>query len=275
MVLGSLRRMRRIGRRRKRRRAPAAGAFAAVLVVGCAVFAIVAGGSRRAEAERVEWVTMGTVAAFMFRDGADAAKAQTVRETFAEIERLLNAHDGASELSRLASMPDAEILERCAPLVRPCYEAAFRFRDITRGAFNPRWRGEGTMDLGGIAKGFALDVAAARVGECDALIDLGGNLKACGGSWKVGIHGSPRTLTLTAGMASSTSGEYFRGRHIKDGRTGADVSNGLYSVTVVDPASAMTADALSTAVFVMGGGKGEAFAAERFPDATVIVAGRQ
>lgn len=225
---------------------------------------------RRKPPEEVRWVTMGTIASFKCRDAADLAKAQTVRETFAEIETLLNAHSATSELARLATLDDREIVERCAPVVRPCYEAAFRFRDMTRSVFNPRWRGEGTMDLGGIAKGFALDLAAGKVGECDALIDLGGNLKVCGGSWNVGIFGSDKTVTLTRGMSSSTSAEYFRGRHIKDGRTGEDATNSAYSVTVVHPSSAMDADALSTILFILGREKGAAFTASAFPEASVI-----
>ena len=226
--------------------------------------------ARRPAVEEVRWVTMGTVASFKYRDAADAAKARVVRETFDEIERLLNAHVETSELRRLAHLPDNEILAKCDAFVRPCYEAAFRFRDMTGGVFNPRWRGEGTMDLGGIAKGFALDVAASRIGECDALIDLGGNLKACGGLWRVGIYGSGKTIELCGGMASSTSAEYFRGRHIKDGRSGADVTNSAYSVTVVSPASATDADALSTILFILDREKGDAFIRENFPDCEVV-----
>lgn len=232
--------------------------------------ALASGCARPPEAGEVQWVTMGTVAAFKFRDSADAAKAQTVRETFAQIERLLNAHVETSELRRLATLGDAEILARCDALVRPCYEAAFSFREMTGGVFNPRWRGEATMDLGGIAKGFALDVAARRIGKCDALIDLGGNLKACGGVWRVGIYGSDKTLELREGMSSSTSGEYFRGRHIKDGRTGGDVLSRAASVTVVHRDSAMAADALSTVLFVLGKEKGDALLAEKFDGAEAI-----
>lgn len=234
---------------------------AALLVSGC---------GRRPHVEEVQWMTMGTVASFKYRDAADASKAQVVRETFDEIERLLNAHVETSELRRLAGLEDGEILDTCDALVRPCYEAAFRFREKSGGVFNPRWRGAGTMDLGGIAKGYALDVAARRVGECDALIDLGGNLKACGGVWRVGIYGSGEVVELRGGMASSTSGEYFRGHHIKDGRTGGDVTNAAYSVTVISPASAMDADALSTILFILGREKGEAFMRGDFADCEAI-----
>ena len=85
-----------------------------------------------------------------------------------------------SELSRLAGLADEAILAQCDPEMRPCYEAAFQLRDETDGLFNPRWKGPKALDLGAIAKGFAVDLAAQStyVDGNDALIDLGGNLKA-------------------------------------------------------------------------------------------------
>lgn len=224
------------------------------------------GCSQRRGVERVEWTTMGTIAAFQCRDAKDLEKAHIVRQAFAEVERLLNAHDPQSELSRLATLRDDEILSRCDALVRPCYEAAFRYRDATGRVFNPRFRGEGTMDLGAIAKGFAVDLAAERVGECDALIDLGGNLKACGGEWRVGIFGGDEVVVLRRGESCATSGEYYRGKHIKDGRTGGEVAGAAKSVTVVSGRSAMDADALSTILFILGREKGmEWFDSSRDP----------
>lgn len=220
-----------------------------------------AGCGQPRSSERVEWMVMGTVAAFQCRSHADIAKADKVKAIFAEVERLLNAHDPESELNRLASRDNGEILEQCNPKVRPCYEAAFRYRDLSGGVFNPRYRGEGTMDLGGIAKGFALDLAAAEIGECDALVDLGGNLKALGGEWRIGVYGDVKNgmVVLRKGESCSTSGEYFRGKHIKDGRSGRDFSSSAYSVTVIHPDSAMDADALSTILYILGPEKGEGF----------------
>ena len=253
-------------------------AIAAVLA-GLAV-----GGCGRVERARVEWPTMGTIAAVQTRvaeGGAEIAAergktaAESVSNIFAKVEKLLNAHDPESELSRLAPLEDAEILRRCDPLVRECYAAAFRFRDESGGAFNPRWRGAGTLDLGGIAKGFAVDLAAAAAGgdadaggAADVLIDLGGNLKAVKGDWNVGILGAG-DFRLKAGSACATSAEYFRGRHIYDSRTGKAVTNELESVTIVSP-SAMEADALSTICFIFGREQGEAFLKKFHPDARAI-----
>ena len=68
-------------------------------------------------------------------------------------------------------------------------------------------------------------------------------------------------------MACATSAEYYRGKHIYDGRTGQAVSNGVTSVTVVHPTSAMLADGLSTTLFVFGKEEGERFLKANFPEA--------
>ncbi|MBP5791491.1 MAG: FAD:protein FMN transferase [Kiritimatiellae bacterium] len=197
-----------------------------------------------------EWTCMGTNAKLLCRNAADIEVADRVKKLFADIETLLSAHNSESELARLAKLTDAEVLENCDSLVRPCYEAAFRYREMTGGVFNPRWRGAGTMDLGAIAKGFAVDLACELVGDREVLIDLGGNMKSCGGTWRVGIYGSDRILSLGKGEACATSGEYFRGAHIKDGRDGSEVKKGGFSVTVVHCTSAMAAYALSTVLWI-------------------------
>lgn len=241
-------------------------------------------GCARSPAGRVEWTTMGTIAAIQTRGGADPSATEAVRSTFDEVERLLNAHDPQSELRRLAALPEDEIVARCDARMRPCYEAAFRLMRESEGAFNPRWRGPGTLDLGGIAKGFALDLAleeAARRGASagngpEMLLDLGGNLKSVRGEWRVGVYAPPdakatqEILTLVPGHACATSAEYARGKHIYDGRTGLAVSNDVVSVTVVHPTSAMLADGLSTIMFILGRDKGEAFLKTHYPDATAI-----
>lgn len=136
------------------------------------------------------------------------------------------------------------------------------------------------LDLGAIAKGYAVDLAYNRltqVGTTNALIDLGGNLRAIGeaspgrGGWRTGIRnpfleGScTAQFLLTNGEAVATSGNYERFveianrryAHIMDARTGRPVT-GMAGVTVVAP-SAMLADALSTTLFVLGPEAGVAF----------------
>ena len=220
----------------------------------------------RRPVERIEWPVMGTVAAVQVRGGGGlpaSSYRQSAADAFAEVERLLNAHDPDSELSRLAPLGDAAVLARCDARMRPCYAAAFALERLSGGAFSPRWRGTNTLDLGAIAKGFAVDLAAelTYVDGNDALLDPGGD-------------GFAAEVDLREGEALATSATYFRGSHIRDARTGATVSNGVASVTVL-ARSAMWADGLSTALFVLGPDAGAALlntAAEKFPEAGVAAA---
>lgn len=129
------------------------------------------------------------------------------------------------------------------------------------------------LDLGGIAKGYAVDLAYDRlreVDESDFLINLGGNIRACGvpgagrDGWRVGVRDPYHNndllgmLTLHNGEAVATSGNYerfvvldgVRYAHIIDPRSGRPII-GVAGVTVVAP-TATQADALSTALFVLG-----------------------
>ncbi|MBQ3288842.1 MAG: FAD:protein FMN transferase [Kiritimatiellae bacterium] len=235
---------------------------------------LVLAGCGNVGSDRVEWTTMGTVAALQTRGAGDASKVKAlVEETksvFGGVELRLNAHCPTSDVSRLAALPQADVLRLCAAADRPCYEAAFKLMEASGGAFNPRWRGPGTLDLGAIAKGFAADLAAdvACAGGIDALVDLGGNLKAARSSsrpWRTGVkdpsgNGFAAVVELRGGEALATSATYFRGSHIFDGRTGRAVTNGVASVTVLCE-SAMWADGLSTTLFVLGPEEGRAFLA--------------
>jgi thiamine biosynthesis lipoprotein len=128
------------------------------------------------------------------------------------------------------------------------------------------------IDLGGIAKGFALDrarAALAAAGVRRAVLDLSGNLALLGSGpadgWRVAVTdpSAPATtlgvLTLGPDQAVSTSGNYQRDfavegwrtpSHVYDPRTGRPVRRDL-AVTVWAP-DAATADALSTALLVLG-----------------------
>ncbi|MFP4643819.1 MAG: FAD:protein FMN transferase [Spirochaetales bacterium] len=129
------------------------------------------------------------------------------------------------------------------------------------------------IDVGGIAKGYAVDEITAMMREDGierAIIDFGGDLYSIGSRpdgtrWRIGIqHPSGNRQQILSIINSSdeavvTSGPYERyfeqdGKryhHILDPRTGAPSDNGLVSTTVVGP-DAIGADVLSTAAFVMG-----------------------
>jgi len=139
-----------------------------------------------------------------------------------------------------------------------------------------------SVDLGGIAKGYAVDVCfdqLSRMGAASFMVDLGGNIRCRGGpdtgAWRIGVR-HPfchdrilGVIRLTGGRAVATSGNYERfvtigGQryaHIIDPRTGIPVT-GMAGVTVV-ASSAVEADALSTALFVMGWRQAARFLARR------------
>jgi FAD:protein FMN transferase len=130
------------------------------------------------------------------------------------------------------------------------------------------------IDLGGIAKGYAVDNAIAilqRFGVKHASVTAGGDSRVMGDKlgrpWMVGIK-NPRaeavaiTLPLE-NVAVSTSGDYERYfinaegervHHIINPRTGKS-TNGVNSVTIIGPLGFDT-DPLSTTVFVLGPEKG-------------------
>lgn len=130
------------------------------------------------------------------------------------------------------------------------------------------------LDLGGIAKGYAIDKgieAAIEHGAEAVMVDVGGDMmcygKARAGGWKVGLQdpradGEMLLVLKLDGVAVATSGDYRRFVVIGDERYShifrpkAGVSAGeLTSVSVIAP-TAMQADALATAVSVMGAEKG-------------------
>jgi thiamine biosynthesis lipoprotein len=132
------------------------------------------------------------------------------------------------------------------------------------------------LDLGGYAKGYALDIAASYLRKeqaKNALINIGGNVIALGkhgdNPWRVGIQ-HPRaptaiaTLDLADGWAIGTSGDYQRyfmlnGQrycHIIDPRTGYPAQQ-TQSVTVLVPPQAsnktqagVLSDVVSKPIFI-------------------------
>ena len=131
------------------------------------------------------------------------------------------------------------------------------------------------LDLGAIAKGYAIDKAAEKLkslGVKAALINAGGDIVAYGAKesgklWKIGVQdprnpGGVIAVAELTDKAMVTSGDYERffeedGKryhHLLDPVTGYP-ADGLQSVTIVAD-DGITADALSTAVFVLGKEKG-------------------
>lgn len=154
-------------------------------------------------------------------------------------------------------------------------------------------RREIRVDLSAIAKGWAVDrllAALAEAGVAHAMVEVGGEVSTRGptregGPWRIGIERpSPdgtvrlqRTIPLVNRSVAS-SGNYrnfyvLDGRtvaHTIDPRTGRPVQHRLRGVSVVTE-HCMEADALATALMVMGPEEGLAWATERDVAALFLV----
>ncbi len=151
-----------------------------------------------------------------------------------------------------------------------------------------------SVDLSAIAPGYAVDLIAALLedhGVHDYLVDIGGEERVKGRSprgarWRIAIArplegegGILRTLELESG-AVATSGDYRnyferdgqRYSHLLDPRAGRPIKHRLASVTVIAE-TAMRADALATALMVLGPEQGMELAEEAGLAALFIVRG--
>ncbi|MBN2588537.1 MAG: FAD:protein FMN transferase [Sedimentisphaerales bacterium] len=151
------------------------------------------------------------------------------------------------------------------------------------------------LDLGGIAKGYGIDKAIEAIQKTDALgaiVDVGGDCRCFGippegrKSWAVGIQNpninddsSENELVMklkATDRAITTSGDYqqfviIEGKkqsHIINRKTGSG-AEGLSSVTIIT-GNATDADALATAISVMGTKKGIELI-EKLKDTEVIL----
>ena len=247
--------------------------------------------------ERTSWALGSKVSLTAFHEDASTAR-RAVDASFEALDRIedvLSLYRPGSQIRRL----NAEgVLERPHADLVACLRAALDWSRRTNGAFDPTvqplwmaadvdaalrlvdWRRVEVDDrrirlapgqavtLNGIAQGFAADrvrdVLRAH-GVRHALANTG-ELGGFGRPWRVGIQ-HPREKDAYLALASledrfmATSGDYETPGHIKDPATGR-VPDALESVTVLAP-TGLEADALSTAIFVLGPDKGLALAASR------------
>jgi len=242
---------------------------------------------RAVDARMSEWKESSPLSAVNRNAGGEAvAVPADLRRVLHQAKEIAARTDGAFDPTWAAlwglwdfrspapTVPDAAVIARRVALVD------WRKLEIDDAAGTVRLAEPGMMlGLGGIAKGYALDRAAAalrRRGVESFLLVAGGQVYAGGTKqgesgerpWRVGIR-DPRGaaddffawLDLTDASAS-TSGDYesyfeadgVRYHHILDPRTGRP-ARGLTGVTVV-AADATLADALSTALMVLGPQRG-------------------
>lgn len=183
-------------------------------------------------------------------------------------------------------LPSSEEIQKYLPLI---HYKKVRLDPANKTAFLPE--SGMSIDLGAIAKGFAVEQAMSilkKAGITSAMVRAGGNIytigtKPDGSSWKIGIR-DPHKLDSTIGYLEplnqvvDTSGMYEQfftvaGKkygHIIDPRTGLPAEK-TASCTIITDHPAL-ADALSTAVFILGKEKGLALMKE-FPRTEGIVIG--
>jgi thiamine biosynthesis lipoprotein len=153
-------------------------------------------------------------------------------------------------------------------------------------------RGDIRADLSGIAKGYAVDRAAQALdalGVGDYMVEAGGEIRtrgrnADGRPWQIAIERPDAVpqrahrIVPLSGLSMATSGDYriyferdgARYCHEIDPATGCPIRHGLASVTVVAPDCGY-ADAMATALIVLGPEQGHALATARNVAAHFIV----
>jgi len=201
---------------------------------------------------------------------------QAAAAVFREVERintLLNKYDAGSDIGQVnllkagervrVSIETLECLEKTVwayaisgGLFDPTIGTGFQWLDINRANFSVGWKkaGKGELNLGGIAKGFAIDKAAEiladwEVGE--AIINGGtSTVLSLGKNWELGVGGpwEERTIQLK-NQALSGSGTEVKGGHIINPQTGKPATRHLAAWAI--HSSAAASDALSTAFMMM------------------------
>lgn len=217
---------------------------------------------------------MGTEMQIIVNNPGSPEHVKEAVDTIKRIAGLLDKYDAKSELSRINRGAGVEKVAVEKETFAAIEQALF-VSSLTRGAFDVTFDDykkieidpfhkkvfitdpKVKIDLGGIGKGFAVEKARQALvkrGVKSALIDMRSSMAAIGGPWKIGIADTGETIILRNGEALSTSGNSEQGEHIVNPKTGK-LSSTCKSVTVVAK-DAGFADALSTAIFVMGPAKG-------------------
>ena len=255
-------------------------------------------------------VTIDIVDASPGTDGQRAQAITRAFGWFRDVEATCTRFDDSSELMQLCRRPG--IATPVSEILFAATETALAVAEASDGSFDPAGvaSGEGRgatfrdvlldshaktitltrplqLDLNSVAKGLAIDLAVSELRAFDHfVVDAGGDLYASGRNahgdpWRIGIRhpAVDRELIATvdvSGAAICTSGNYERRDvsatpgHIVNPRTGA-IAEGTSSATVMAP-SAMLADAMSTAVFVIGGAAGVAFLERHDVDGLLVTA---
>jgi thiamine biosynthesis lipoprotein len=268
--------------------------------------------------------TMGTSWSARIVDAPPECEA-AIQSVLARVIAQMSNWEAHSDISRFNRLPLGEWMTLPAEMMA-VLRAGLDMARLSNGAFDPavgnwvsRWGfgpGMGTagpssppwqtievegprarrladvaLDFSGIAKGYAVDAAAAALdaqGAKHYLLEIGGELTGRGVKpnmqpWWTDTESPPDLAVPTlrialCGLSVATSGDYRRFR-IEDGRrlshsidpaTGAPIANDVAAVTVLHE-SAMLADAWATAITVLGSDRGMALAARHGIAARLIL----
>lgn len=192
------------------------------------------------------------------------------------IEKKFSAFDINSEIYKINSNSGSKVKvsSECIELIK----TSLQYNKITKKAFDvTKQKGEiiihgdtvtvpegVSIDLGGIAKGYAIDRVVSVLEENDihtAMVNVGGDLFLLGmpkdkTAWSIGVQDPTESdkligiLELNSNVGVATSGNYERPGHIINPETQRPAS-GILSVTII-ASSSTYADALATGVYVLG-----------------------
>jgi thiamine biosynthesis lipoprotein len=270
-------------------------AFAPARDEGLATLATALDVLERTEAELSTWRHSSAVSALNRHPiGAPWRAAPSLCRTFHEVWRWHEETGGAFDpaIGRLlaawdvhgsGTIPSAETAARAAAA------SGLGLLAFERASCTLTKRGDVMVDVGAFGKGDAVDRVEAVIGQGPWLIDLGGQVSVGGsgpdGGWVVNIahpqrRDQPyRTVRLTEGSLSTSGGserdatvDGIRVSHIFDPRTGQPA--GFEGSVTVWHRSSLAADALSTALFVMGPNVGLRWAESRGIAALYLIPGR-
>lgn len=256
---------------------------------------------RASEVRVHEGPAFGSTWRLVLPDTREAARARArLQAVVARIDALMSPYRADSELGRFNSAGSAVVSRETGLVMRASLELAAasdgafdptlaplgrrygfgpiaisparpagRYRDVHIAGDVVRAASPGlSLDLCGIAKGYALDEIVRALDGLDFLVELGGEVAArgrhpSGRRWRAGIERPGTTavqrIVEADSRALATSGDaeqsYVVGgrryAHVLDSRTRTPVDNGVASVSVL-AASGLLADGLATAAMVLG-----------------------
>lgn len=168
---------------------------------------------------------------------------------------------GTFDIATAAVLVQQGFLPHHRPVAAPSFEVTYRDLELIENQ-RVRWRRKGWIDLGGIAKGYAVDGAIAVLqshGICSGVVNAGGDLRCFGEAQAMHVRqpdapASPVYLGRLSDHALATSAGYFSGIEengkrieplVDPVRRSCTLWGG--SISVVAP-NCMTADALTKVV---------------------------